>query len=52
MRKTICTKLFSKGVDPQLIKVTNNLEAVINIRNQTCNKKGVSDMLSVLPAEM
>ena len=55
MRKATCTRLFRKGVDPQLIKeqTGQKSEAIMLYKNQTCNrKKEVSDMLSVLPREM
>ena len=41
MRKATCTRLFRKGVDPQLIKeqTGHKSEAVMFTRNQTCNRK-------------
>ena len=51
MRKSTCTRLFRKGVDPQLIK--EQTEAVMLYKKSNLKqKKEVSDMLSVLPREM
>ena len=55
MRKSTCTRLFRKGVDPQLIKeqTGHNSEAVILYKKSNLmTKKEVSDMLSVLPREI
>ena len=55
MRKSTCTRLFRKGVDPQLIKeqTGHKSEAVMLYKNfNSKQKKEVSDMLSVLPREM
>ena len=55
MRKAACTRLFRKGVDPQLIKeqTGHKSEAVMLYKKSNLQqKKEVSDMLSVLPREM
>ena len=55
MRKSTCTRLFRKGVDPQLIKeqTGHKSEAVMLYKKSNLQqKKEVSDMLSVLPREM
>ena len=55
MRKSTCTRLFRKGVDPQLIKeqIGHKSEALMLYKNSNLQqKKEVSDMLSVLPREM
>ena len=55
MRKSTCTRLFRKGVDPQLIKeqTGHKSEAVILYKKSNLQqKKEVSDMLSVLPRQM
>ena len=55
MRKSTCTRLFRKGVDPQLIKeqTGHKSEAVMLYKKSNLQqKKQVSDMLSVLPREM
>ena len=55
MRKATCTRLFRKGVDPQLIKeqTGHKSEAVMLYKKSNLQqKKEVSDMLSVLPREM
>ena len=55
MRKSTCTRLFRKGVDPQLIKeqTGHKSEAVMLYKKSNLKqKKEVSDMLSVLPREM
>ena len=55
MRKSTCTRLFRKGVDPQLIKeqTGHKSEAVMLYKKSNLQqKKEVSDMLSVLPKEM
>ena len=55
MRKSTCTRLFRKGVDPQLIKeqTGHKSEAVMLYKKSNMQqKKEVSDMLSVLPREM
>ena len=55
MRKSTCTRLFRKGVDPQLIKeqTGHKSEAVMLYKKSNLKqKKEVSDMLSVLPGEM
>ena len=55
MRKSTCTRLFRKGVDPQLIKeqTRHKSEAVMLYKKSNLKqKKEVSDMLSVLPREM
>ena len=55
MRKFTCTRLFRKGVDPQLIKeqTGHKSEAVMLYKKSNLKqKKEVSDMLSVLPREM
>ena len=54
-RKASCTRLFRKGVDPQLIKeqTGHKSEAVMLYKKSNLKqKKEVSDMLSVLPREM
>ena len=55
MRKSTCTWLFRKGVDPQLIKeqTGHKSEAVmLYTKSNLQQKKEVSDMLSVLPRQM
>ena len=55
MRKSTCTRLFRKGVDPQLIKeqTGHKSEAVMLYKKLNLQqKKEVSDMLSVLPRQM
>ena len=55
MRKSTCTRLFRKGVDPQLIKeqTGHKSEAVMLYKKSNLKqKKEVSDMLSVFPREM
>ena len=55
MRKSTCTKLFRKGVDPQLIKeqTGHKSEAVMLYKKSNLKqKKEISNMLSVLPREM
>ena len=55
MRKSTRTRLFRKGVDPQLIKeqTGHKSEAVMLYKKSNLKqKKEVSDMLSVLPREM
>ena len=55
MRKSTCTRLFRKGVDPELIKeqTGHKSEAVMLYKKSNMQqKKEVSDMLSVLPREM
>ena len=55
MRKATCTRLFRKGVDPQLIKeqTGHKSEAVMIYKKSNLQQtKEVSDMLSVLPREM
>ena len=55
MRKATCTRLFRKGVDPQLIKeqTGHKSEAVMLYKKSNLQqKKEVSDMLSVLPRQM
>ena len=55
MRKSTCTRLFRKGVDPQLIKeqTGHKSEAVMLYKKYNLKqKKEISDMLSVLPREM
>ena len=55
MRKSTCTRLFRKGVDPQLIKeqTGHKSEAVMLYKKSNLQqKKEVSDMLSVLPREI
>ena len=55
MRKSTCTRLFRKGVDPQLIKeqTGHKSEAVMLYKKSNLQqKKEVSDMLSVLPREV
>ena len=55
MRKATCTRLFRKGVDPQLIKeqTGHKSEAVMLYKKSNLQqKKEVSAMLSVLPREM
>ena len=55
MRKSTCTRLFRKAVDPQLIKeqTGHKSEAVMLYKKSNLQqKKEVSDMLSVLPREM
>ena len=55
MRKSTCTRLFRKGVDPQLIKeqTGHKSEAVMLYKKSNLQqKKEVSDILSVLPRQM
>ena len=55
MRKSTCTRLFRKGVDPQSIKeqTGHESEAVMLYKKSNLKqKKEVSDMLSVLPREI
>ena len=55
MRKSTYTRLFRKGVDPQLIKeqTGHKSEAVMLYKKSNLKqKKEISDMLSVLPREM
>ena len=55
MRKSTCTRLFRKGVDPQLIKEqTGHKSEAVMLYNKSNlqQKKEVSDMLSVLPRQM
>ena len=55
LRKSTCTRLFRKGVDPQLIKeqTGHKSEAVmLHKKSNLKQKKELSDMLSVLPQEM
>ena len=55
MRKSTYTRLFRKGVDPQLIKeqTGHKSEALMLYKKSNLKqKKEVSDMLSVLPREM
>ena len=55
MRKATCTRLFRKGVEPQLIKeqTGHKSEAVMLYKKSKLQqKKEVSDMLSVLPRQM
>ena len=54
-RKSTCTRLFQKGVDPQLIKqrTGHKSEAIMRYKKSNIEmRKQVSDMLSVLPYEM
>ena len=54
-RKSTCTRLFQKGVDPQLIKEQTGHKSDAIMRYKKSNiqmKQKVSDMLSVLPREM
>ena len=54
-RKSTCTRLFQKGVDPQLIKEQTGHKSDAIMRYKKSNlvmKQKVSDMLSVLPCEM
>ena len=54
-RKSTCTRLFQKGMDPQLIKeqTGHKSEAIMRYKKSNLEmKKQVSDMLSVLPKEM
>ena len=54
-RKSTCTHLFQKGVDPQLIKEQTGHKSKAIMRYKKSNiamKKQVSDMLSVLLQEM
>ena len=54
-RKSTCTRLFQKGVDPQLIKEQTGHKSNAIMRYKKSNiemKQRVSDMLSVLPCEM
>ena len=53
--KSTCTRLFQKGVDPQLIKEQTGHKSDAIMRYKKSNlvmKKKVSDMLTVLPREM
>ena len=53
--KSTCTRLFQKGVDPQLIKEQTGHKSDAIMRYKKSNlvmKQKVSDMLSVLPHEM
>ena len=55
MRKSTCTRLFRKGVDPQLIKEQTGHKSETVMLYEKSNlkqKKEVSDMLSILPREM
>ena len=55
IRKATYTRLFRKGVDPQLIKeqTGHKSEAVMLYKKSNLQqKKEVSDMLSVLPRQM
>ena len=55
MRKSTCTRLFRKGVDPQFIKeqTGHKSEAVMLYKKSNLKqKKEVSDMLSILPREL
>ena len=55
MRKSTCTRLFRKGMDPQLIKEQTRHKSEVVMLYKKSNlqqKKEVSDMLSVLPQEM
>ena len=55
MRKSTCTRLFRKGVDPQLIKeqTGHKSEAVMLYKKSNLQqKKEISYMLSVLPREI
>ena len=55
IRKTTCTRLFQKGVDPQLIKEQkgHNSEGMMRYKKSNlATKKQVSDMLTVLPQQM
>ena len=55
IRKSTCTRLFRKGVDPQLIKeqTGHKSEAIMLYKKSNLKQqKEVSDMLSVLPREM
>ena len=54
-RKSTCTRLFQKGVDPQLIKeqTDHKSDAVMRYKKSNLDmKQRVSNMLSVLPREM
>ena len=54
-RKSTCTGLFQKVVDPQLIKEQTGHKSNAIMRYKKSNlvmKQKVSDMLSVLPCEM
>ena len=54
-RKSTCTRLFQKGVDPQLIEeqTGHKSEAIMLYKKlNLAMKKQVFDMLSVLPSEM
>ena len=54
-RKSTCTRLFQKGVDPQLIKeqTGHKSNAIMHYKKSNIEmKQKVSDMLSVLPCEM
>ena len=55
MRKSTCTRLFRKGVDPQLIKEQTGHKSpavMLYKKSNLQQKKEVSDMLSVLPRQM
>ena len=55
MRKSTCTRLFRKGVDPQLIKEQTGHKSegiMLYKKSNLKQKQEVSDMLSVLPKEM
>ena len=55
LRKSTCTRLFEKGVDPQLIReqTGHKSNAVMLYKKSNLTvKKQVSDMLNVLPNEM
>ena len=55
MRKSTCTRLFRKGVDPQLIKeqTGHKSDAVVLYKKSNLEqKKEVSVLLSVLPKEI
>ena len=54
-RKSTCTRLFQKGVDPQLIKEQTGHKSNAVMRYKKSNldmKQKVSNMLSALPHEM
>ena len=55
LRKTTATRLFEKGLDPQLIQeqTGHKSNAIMLYKQSSLNmKKKVSDMLNVLPREM
>ena len=55
LRKSTCTRLFRKGMDPQLIKeqTGHKSDAVMLYKKSNLQqRKEVSDMLSVLPIQM